>query len=526
MAFRKKIHILRISPILFLLWAGLIYSYAQDIPKTTKVTISTSGPVKYQHYIKEDPPAIVIVFKSKNVFSSWEGMMSVNRGAIKEIRTEYYSTKANEPQALKSLIFMLIKKASYNITQTNNAIVLEIENPPLSEGIDLSLGEVVIPGKFESELEIQRKEVLDKIILEAKERLEEPKKEEPKKKLLIISKGKPSRHALPKTKTSSFFYLLFLPALTLLGGYFLWKKKRRTTKLGPLDKLKPVLAMEDFKALQRELDKIKQEKFQLEVKVVEKENLEKRLMNIELSEAQLQKTKKELEELNVTKQLLEDKIKVLEKQLEEKCQEIESLKMNVEHKETNLEAELKTKDELIKELNEEKESLKIEVVKMRVELKEKMGLCEKLESKLKEKEAIEKVPDKEVLKEESKPQEFLERRENPRIELVPLGNKGMLLKVVPQDKTEPYLIGMVKNISSTGIMTQLDRELLTDSLNMSLFEHNSLNPIEVLGKLIWQKQDEAGKFRVGMSFISISEDNQKRINEYISKIETLSTNNP
>lgn len=515
---------IKISFLLFLFGFLPIINYAQDIPKTTKVTISTTQAVEYSHYTKEEPPAIVIEFKSKNVFSYWEGVLNVNRGNIKEIHTEYYPTQKSQPQTVKSLTFMLVEKTPYNISQTKDAIIIEIENPPSIESAASGeiLGEIEIFGKHKSETDTQREIELDKALSKIKQNLEEPKK-----KLLVISKGEPSRYVSPKTKTSSFFYFLFLPVLILLGGYFLWKKKRRATKLGPLDKLKPVLAMEDFKALQQELDSIRQEKSQLEVKVAEKENLEKRLINIEILEAQLQKAKKDLEEANSSKQQLE-------KQLEEKNIQIDSLKKDIEQNELNLRHELEIKEGLIKQLSDEKESLKIEVVKMDTQLKKEVNMREELDRNLKEKEkameilsaaTIEKVPKEDALKEaridEQLPEE---KRKFPRLELAPLGDKGILLRLATSNKDEPYLIGVVKNVSSGGIMAELDKELLPpDSVNMDLIEHGSFSPIGVLGKLIWQeKQNDSSKFKVGISFFSISKDNQERINEYIKKVEDLS----
>jgi len=550
MDFRKKSHILRISPILFLLWVGCIYSYAQDIPKTTKITISISGPVEYQHYIKEDPLAIVIEFKSKNVFSYWEGVMQVNRGAIKEIHTKYYPIEPNKPQSVKSLIFILTKKTSYDISQTKNAIVIEVENPPLVYGEELQSGEIEIPGKFESEFDAEKKEALDKAIVEIKQKLVEPTKlkesiklEEPPRKEIHLGKQHTkdteakvlASKAVPKRsrRDYKFLYFFIFPVVVLLGGYFLWRNKSKKVKKPQISKEPSPLVMERIK-LQQELEKLKEEKHQLETKLAEKENLEKRLLNIELLESQLRKTKTDLEEVNSLKQQLEEKLQITEKQREEKNIQQQQLLKDTQERELELRNELKTKEELIRQLSDEKELLKIDVVKMNTELKKEMNMRKELEKNLKEKEktmeilsaaTIEKAPKEEVLKEaridEQLPEE---KRKSPRLELTPLGDKGILLRLATSNKDEPYLIGVVKNVSSGGIMAELDKELLSsDSVNMDLIEHGSFSPIGVLGKLIWQeKQNDSSKFKVGISFFSISKDNQERINEYIKKVEDLS----
>ena len=539
MDFRKKSHILRISPILFLLWAGFIYSYAQDIPKTTKITISISGPVEYQHYIKEDPLAIVIEFKSKNVFSYWEGVMQVNRGVIKEIHTEYYLAKKNELQPVKFLTFILSQKVPYNISQTNNAIIIEVENPSVGTA-EIPSGEIVISGKFETELEIQKKEVLDRTLLEAKQKLEEPKKNfsgRQDTKSTVTQTGVLKGNSKRGKLGNKFFYFLIFPVVILWGGYFLLRKRtKKVNRPGIAKEPASDLSMEKTR-LQQELEKLKEEKLRLENKLAEKENLEKRLIDIELLESQLRKAKTDLEETNSLRQQLEEKLKIAEKQRVGKDIQQQQLLKDTQERELNLRNELKTKEELIKQLSDERESLKIEMVKMNIQLKKEVNMREELEKNLKEKEkameilsatTIEKMPKEEILKEarigEQLPEE---KRKSPRLELTPLGDRGILLRLATSNKDEPYLIGVVKNVSSGGIMAELDKELPSfDSVNMDLIEHGSFSPIGVLGKIIWQKQDEAEKFRVGMSFISISEDNQKRINEYISKIETLSTNNP
>lgn len=546
MDFRKKNHILRISPILFLLWVGCIYSYAQGIPKTTKVTINISGPVEYQHYIKEDPLAIVIEFKSKNVFSYWEGVMQVNRGAIKEIHTKYYSLEPNKPQSVKSLIFILTKKTSYDISQTKNAIVIEVENPPLVDGEELQSGEIEIPGKFESGFDAQKKEALDKAIVEMKQKLEKSKdtdvsqSEQKDTKNTIaapIAASRSNKKIIPlKTKSHNFYYFLF-PLLFLVGVY-LWLRSKIKTKLRPSDSKKvsaSILSVERIK-FQQEIDKLRQDKLQLENKLAEKENLEKRLLNIELLESQLRKTKTDLEEANSLRQQLEEKLQIAEKQREEKDIQQQQLLKDTQERELNLRNELKTKEELIRQLSDEKELLKIDVVKMNTQLKKEMNMQEELEKNLKEKEkameilsaaTIEKMSKEETLKEtridEQLPEE---KRKSPRLEFTPLGDRGILLRLATSNKDEPYLIGVVKNVSSGGIMAELDKELpFSDSVNMDLIEHGSFSPVGVLGKLIWQKkQNDSSKFKVGISFFSISKDNQERVNEYIRKVEALLKN--
>ncbi|MBI3319265.1 MAG: hypothetical protein HYZ89_01585 [Candidatus Omnitrophica bacterium] len=57
----------------------------------TRVAIAISGgPVAYTDQSSQDPPAIVIEFRSRNVIAALEPAVVVNSGIIKEIQSDYY----------------------------------------------------------------------------------------------------------------------------------------------------------------------------------------------------------------------------------------------------------------------------------------------------------------------------------------------------------------------------------------------------------------------------------------------------
>lgn len=607
--------------------------FAQDAGKTTRVTINTSGPVQYEHYTKDEPPSIVIEFKSSNVFSYWDGVMTVNKGAIKEIHAGYYPSRTNTPQALKTLTFILNKKSPYNISQTQDSIIIEVENP----SGELSSGEITIPGTFASEIEIQKKEVMDKALLELRQEFPEEKipltkKEGAKKNILAQGLNVKEANAKKLKANELLSFLILTVLMWVLGiGYIFWSKYKRSKDKEAFSPALLIKAKSDFQFQQQELVKIREEKRQLEIKLAEKEDLSTRLTNQEILQAQLEKIKKDLEEANLAREAAEDKLRLTEKELQVKQEECfslnkslaenefnffnqirakdesikqlsdekeslknkltqiqdnalnelkteedlirrlsdekeslnkilkenefnfyndlrvkgelikqltsekESLKNSLTENETNSLNELKEKEELIEALSDEKESLKSELANITNQIRQETASREEASNKLKNIERqLQGVLNRntsaeikeEVVKEEVKEtiikQEPQEEKKNPSVELGFLGDEGMLLRL-GNPETEEAFFGRVKIISSDGVMAELGQELSpVEAFNMDLFTHGSLKPISLLGKLIQQeKAADSSLVKAELSFISLSRNNQGKINAYIKKIEAL-----
>jgi len=145
-------------------------AYAQKLPQTTKLTIAVSGPVKYQHYQMDHPPRLIIKFKSRNIFSPMAEHTIIEQGVVKSINVEYDKKRPRSKEGniifpLKSLSFELSEKSPYKISEAENMIIVEIENPVGLNTEELSVGEI--------ELLSEREEALQQAMAEALIRLEE-----------------------------------------------------------------------------------------------------------------------------------------------------------------------------------------------------------------------------------------------------------------------------------------------------------------------------------------------------------------
>lgn len=127
----------------------------KKVTDTTRIMISVSGPTKYKHYQRKEPPALVIEFKTRNVFSQMDERVAVGRGVVKSIYGEYYRRgvrrRGGVIYPLKSLTFELLQLSPYKIEQTNNMIIVEIENPTGLKAKGLPMGEVEITDTIRTE---------------------------------------------------------------------------------------------------------------------------------------------------------------------------------------------------------------------------------------------------------------------------------------------------------------------------------------------------------------------------------------
>src|SRR3989338_3547441 len=102
-------------------WPGTQVFAAEGSRDITRVAIAISGgPVAYTDQSRQNPPAIVIEFQSRNVRAKLEPAVVVNSGIVKDIQSDYY---APGRRALKSLTLALVQPASYTISQQANRIV-------------------------------------------------------------------------------------------------------------------------------------------------------------------------------------------------------------------------------------------------------------------------------------------------------------------------------------------------------------------------------------------------------------------
>ncbi|MBI3319759.1 MAG: restriction endonuclease, partial [Candidatus Omnitrophica bacterium] len=109
-------------------WLGTQALAAEGSKDYTRVAIAISGgPVAYTDQFRQNSPAIVIEFRSRNVRAQFAPLVAVNSGIIREIQSECYPPGR---RALKSLTLALVQPAAYSIAQQANQILIDIETPP------------------------------------------------------------------------------------------------------------------------------------------------------------------------------------------------------------------------------------------------------------------------------------------------------------------------------------------------------------------------------------------------------------
>ncbi|MBU2540731.1 MAG: PilZ domain-containing protein [Candidatus Omnitrophica bacterium] len=130
----------------------------KEVKDSTRIVISTSGPVKFTSYWLDNPYRVVIKFQSKNVISKIDNEVLLNLGIIKKISSSYFGRGQNRP--LKSLTFELNQKVPYRIWQEYDAILLVIQ-APLETSKFLPGEKELFIGNEVSDVMIKRLEAMD-----------------------------------------------------------------------------------------------------------------------------------------------------------------------------------------------------------------------------------------------------------------------------------------------------------------------------------------------------------------------------
>lgn len=136
---------MRLKIVLFL----CVFIFAQDLEakesggKLTRIAIATSDAVKYESRWLDNPPRLIIRFKSKNVFGQLIKKTKLNEGVIKDISVSYYPSEISneERRRVKFLTFWLKQKTPYVIRDAKGRILIDFSNPLLesaSKEIEIS----------------------------------------------------------------------------------------------------------------------------------------------------------------------------------------------------------------------------------------------------------------------------------------------------------------------------------------------------------------------------------------------------
>ena len=104
--------------------------------KLTRISIASSDAIQYESKWLDNPPRLIVKFKTPNVFGKLVKNTSLNEGVIKNITVSYYPDKilSSDRKQVKFLTFWLTQKTGYKVWSGNNKIFVDFKNPELNLG--------------------------------------------------------------------------------------------------------------------------------------------------------------------------------------------------------------------------------------------------------------------------------------------------------------------------------------------------------------------------------------------------------
>lgn len=533
-----------------------------------RTVISTSGPVKFGSYWLNDPPRLVVEFKSRNVVSKIDKEVDIAQGVIKRITSSYFA--GGQTKSLKALTFELSEKVPYKIWQENNAIILEIQAPLKKEYLaeeetlvksvsSVDSKEIFITGETQevierleamdtaltkvganqlpleekiAETELSSEPAMAEVIKKTDEGIDEAEMEItlPKDKPLPVLSAEP-----PKARKSMMGMVLGFVSLALISGlgFFIWRRRRSNVE-------------EKLKKFKRELqgkNKIIEQEETLR-KAVEKVSLQKEREYQELRssfdslKAELNRTNERLVNEENTRKKMEGAALQKEREYVQLKNAVESLKLELQEKNERLvqeentrkaiEEEWMRKDEEYEQLKKSFEFLQSErqeqnrrfeqeevarktmeeaLLQKEKEYQELKNSFESLKEEFIKKEPAEKVSG-ERNEEQCAPGESQGRRAFPRSALTKDFTKTIVLRI-----GSPNMHGRIKcfaeNISSGGLSFETTEEFEeNDPINLRLFFYGEQAPmVKVKAHIVWKKR--VGEMNYyGVSFDSITEEDK------------------
>ena len=170
--------------------------------KLTRISIASSDAIQYESRWLDNPPRLIVKFKTPNVFGKLVKSTSLNEGVIKNITVSYYPDKmlSSDRKQVKFLTFWLTQKTGYKVWSSNNKIFVDFKNPELS---------------LESK-QIEISSVINTIDMNSKDKAADA---------LLASVRKiydtPTSNAVTNS-TAKASDLTWLIAFLLIGAYILW----------------------------------------------------------------------------------------------------------------------------------------------------------------------------------------------------------------------------------------------------------------------------------------------------------------
>lgn len=427
---------------------------------STRIVISTSGPVKYTSHWLDNPYRLVVEFKTRNVFGNLDKEVIVNQGVIKKITSTYFSgIKTN---AVKTLIFELTDKVPYRIWQEGNSILVDIQVPLETTGLSVSATETFL---VESSSMIKKLEAMDNALRETQDLSGtlEAVATEPSYKTLKdaaqnqIEQRKSISTASIKVRKNimGLLFSLLRLALFLSLGFLFWLRYKGNKS---------------------------------------KDDMAQRIRELK---SQLQEKDKFLEQDEILR-------KAIEKTAIENERAYEQLKLELQEKESLFQlegAKRKEKEKVLQELEREYEQLK----KSRESLKDalvKRGVAKELTSPGQQGELW-------VLGKSE------ERRNSPRLALTKDFHNTVILKIELPGALKS-IKSFAENISARGLCFETKGELdEKNPINLRLFFYGGKVPnFKTQGWIVWKKTQDAKNY-YGITLEGLSEKVKLELEHYI-----------
>jgi len=114
--------------------------------KLTRISIASSDAIQYESRWLDNPPRVIVKFKTPNVFGKLVKDTSLNEGVIKNITVSYYPDKilSSDRKQVKFLTFWLTQKTGYKVWSNDNKIFVDFKNPALnSETKQIEISSVI-----------------------------------------------------------------------------------------------------------------------------------------------------------------------------------------------------------------------------------------------------------------------------------------------------------------------------------------------------------------------------------------------
>ncbi len=129
----------------FIFVHSLVYAMESQ-EKLTRIAIASSDTIRYESRWLDNPPRLIVKFRSPNVFGKLVKSTLLNEGVIKNITVSYYPnvTLSSDRKRIKFLTFWLSQKTDYRVWDSDGRIFIDFKNPAFnSESKRIEISSIV-----------------------------------------------------------------------------------------------------------------------------------------------------------------------------------------------------------------------------------------------------------------------------------------------------------------------------------------------------------------------------------------------